>query len=178
MNAWWRLSVEIPFDSTSVTPHFHLGAAGHGRAGRATEPDPSQLIAHNAETAKLKARDAQIRAHEQAHVAAAGGLATAGPKFTFQRDPDGKLYVVGGEVNSETSPVPGDAEATIRKAQTIREAALAPANPSAQDRAVAASTTPMEAAARRELQHEQTERLQGVPATSTLFPPQFIDLLV
>ena len=170
--------MELPFDSTSVASHFHLGAAGHGRAGRATEPDPSQLIAHNAETAKLKARDAQVRAHEQARVAAAGGLATGGPKFTFQRDPDGKLYAVGGEVNSDTSPVPGDAEATIRKAQTIRAAALAPANPSAQDRAVAAAATPMEAAARRELQQVQTERVQGVPATNTLFPPQFIDLRV
>ncbi len=81
-------------------------------------------------------------------------------------------------MNSDTSPVPGDAEATIRKAQTIRAAALAPANPSAQDRAVAAAATPMEAAARRELQQVQTERLQGVPATGTLFPPQFIDLRV
>ncbi len=170
--------MELPFDSTSATSHFHLGAAGHGRAGRATESDSSQLIAHNAETAKLKARDAQVRAHEQAHVAAAGGLATGGPKFTFQQGPDGKLYAVGGEVNIDTAPVPGDAEATIRKAQTIRAAALAPANPSAQDRAVAAAATQMEAAARRELQQEQTERLQGVPATSTLFPPQFIDLRV
>ncbi len=81
-------------------------------------------------------------------------------------------------MNSDTSPVPGDAEATIRKAQTIRAAALAPANPSAQDRAVAAAATPMEAAARRELQQVQTERVQGVPATRTLFPPQFIDLRV
>ena len=110
-----------------------------------------------AETAKLKKRDQEVRAHEQAHIAAAGGLARGGATFSFQRGPDGKQYAIGGEVNIDTSPVSGNPQATIRKAQQIRSAALAPANPSAQDRAVAASASSLEAEAQREIQKEEQE---------------------
>ena len=117
----------------------------------------------NAEIAKLRARDREVRAHEQAHAAAAGGLARGGPKFTYQRGPDGKQYAVGGEVTIDTSPVPGDPEATIRKARQIRAAALAPAEPSAQDRAVAASATAMETKARQEIQKAEREESAEQP---------------
>ncbi len=108
-----------------------------------------------AEIAKLRERDREVRAHEQAHIAASGGLAKGGATFSFQRGPDGKQYAVGGEVNIDTSPVSGNPEATIRKAKQIRAAALAPADPSAQDRAVAASASTLEAKARRELQQKE-----------------------
>ena len=51
----------------------------------------------------------------------------------------------------DTSPISGDPEATIDKAQQIRKAAMAPAQPSAQDQRVAAAATQMEAQARAEL---------------------------
>jgi len=41
------------------------------------------------------------------------------------------------KVNIDTSEASGDPEATIQKARQIQAAANAPANPSAQDRAVA-----------------------------------------
>jgi hypothetical protein len=99
--------------------------------------DRLQLSGHDPELAKLKARDREVRAHEAAHTAAAGSLAKGGPSFTFQRGSDGRLYAVGGEVNIDTSEASGDPEATIQKARQIQAAANAPANPSAQDRAVA-----------------------------------------
>jgi hypothetical protein len=99
----------------------------------------------------LKARDREVRTHEAAHQAAAGGLSQGGPSFTYQRGPDGNLYAIGGEVQIDVSPVSGDPEASIRKAETIKRAALAPASPSSQDRAVAASAEQLESAARQEL---------------------------
>ncbi|MFQ5443184.1 MAG: putative metalloprotease CJM1_0395 family protein, partial [Nitrospinales bacterium] len=87
---------------------------------------------------ELKKRDRQVRAHEQAHKAAAGQYAKGGPSFEFQLGPDGRRYAVGGEVKIDASEFPGDPQATILKAQTIRQAANAPADPSAQDRQVAA----------------------------------------
>jgi len=99
---------------------------------------------------ELSARDREVRTHEAAHLGAAGIYANGGPTFSFQRGPDGKQYAVGGEVSIDTSPIPGDPEATIRKAQTIRRAALAPADPSGQDRSVAASATQLELAAKTE----------------------------
>jgi len=136
-----------------------------------SEPDP--------ELAELKARDREVRAHEAAHAAAAGSLTTGGPQFSYQRGSDGRLYAIGGEVNIDTSPVAGDPQATIQKAQRIRSAALAPANPSAQDRSVATEASRLEAQARRELQHQRTEQIQDSTSSisSQSHPePQLLDL--
>ncbi len=115
--------------------------------------------------AQLKARDREVRAHEQAHLSAAGPHARSGPSFQYQKGPDNARYAVGGEVQIDVSPVAGDPEATIRKAQIVRAAALAPANPSSQDRQVAAAATRLEAQAQQELrqqhQAEQTGQLQS-----------------
>lgn len=106
--------------------------------------------------AELKRRDREVRAHEQAHRAAAGPYASA-PSFTYQKGPDGKNYAVGGEVQIDTSPIPGDPEATKRKADQIRAAATAPATPSAQDRAVAADAASMAIKAQMEIATQQRE---------------------
>jgi hypothetical protein len=128
--------------------------------------------------ATLRKRDQEVRAHEQAHIAAAGGLAQGGATFSFQQGPDGKQYAVGGEVSIDTSPVSGNPEATIQKAKQIRAAALAPANPSSQDRAVAASATALEAQAQQELQKEKEEATASEEEnTVSPFSPR-IDLFV
>lgn len=114
------------------------------------EPTDVALTAEQVkEVEQLKARDREVRAHEMAHLAAAGGLAMSGATFTYQRGADGVSYAVGGEVKIDTSSG-STPEDTIRKAQTIRAAALAPAEPSGQDRAVAAQASQMEAQARAE----------------------------
>lgn len=117
---------------------------------------------------KLKARDREVRAHELAHLAAAGSLATSGASFTYQRGPDGASYAIGGEVQIDTSSG-RNPEETIRKAQIIRAAAQAPAEPSGQDRSVAAKASQMEAKARAELatadEEEGSEAAGGVTAT-------------
>ncbi len=99
----------------------------------------------------LKARDQEVKTHEMAHLAAAGGIALGGASFEYQQGPDGVRYAVGGEVNIDTSAVQGDPAATLSKAEQIQRAALAPANPSSQDRQVAAKASAMAANARVEL---------------------------
>ena len=139
------------------TPHSPFPLPRSPREQGATEksaPSQEETADHQAELEKLRQRDREVRTHEQAHLAAAGGLATGGATFSFQRGPDGKQYAVGGEVSIDASPVSGNPAATLRKAEQIRAAALAPANPSAQDRAVAASANSLEAQARQELQKE------------------------
>jgi hypothetical protein len=107
---------------------------------------------------ELQRIDRQVRAHEQAHLAAAGGL-SRGVSFHFATGPDGRRYAVGGEVRLDTAPVEGDPQATVRNARQIRAAANAPANPSAQDRAVAAQASAMEAQARQELFAQRRQSL-------------------
>lgn len=97
----------------------------------------------------LKKRDLEVKAHEQAHMAAGGPVVQVGATYQYQTGPDGKMYAVGGEVNIDVSPE-RTPEATIRKMQQVRKAALAPAQPSSTDRAVAAQASQIEAQARIE----------------------------
>ena len=105
---------------------------------------------------ELRATDREVRAHEMAHQAAAGGLSKGGPTFEYQSGPDGQRYAVSGEVQIDTSGVSGDPEATLQKAQQIQRAALAPAQPSAQDRSVAVAAAAMAAEARAEIASQNT----------------------
>lgn len=133
-------------------------AAAAGRPGETARAEIAGLSeADLAQLRELRARDMEVRAHERAHAAAAGSAARGGPQFTLTRGPDGRMYAIGGEVAIDTSPVPGDPQATLRKAEQIRRAALAPAQPSAQDQAVAAQATAMAMQARAELQSEAAE---------------------
>jgi len=100
---------------------------------------------------ELEARDREVRAHEQAHKAAAGDLAVGGVQYTYQTGPDGKRYAIGGSVDirlqSGSTP-----EETVRNMERARRAANAPQSPSGPDRAVAAKAAQYAAAARREQQ--------------------------
>lgn len=117
-----------------------------GSAGK-TQTDPQQ----QARILELQKTDREVRAHEAAHVAAGGPYVRGSASFQFTTGPDGKLYAIGGEVSIDTAPVSNDPEATIQKMQTVERAALAPAQPSPQDNAVAASAAQEEGQARMEL---------------------------
>lgn len=108
------------------------------------------------EVEELKRRDQEVRTHEHAHVAAGGQHVRGGISYEYQVGPDGKRYAVGGEVSIDTS-AENSPEDTIRKAQTIRQAALAPAEPSGQDRRAAAAAAQMEMKARQEISEEKIE---------------------
>lgn len=115
-----------------------------------------------AQVRDLKKRDAEVKAHEQAHAAVGGAYASA-PKYTYTRGPDGKKYAVGGEVQIDTSPE-RTPDATIRKMDVVIRAALAPAEPSSQDRAVARQAQQQRLEAQNDLAAmEASERKPGAP---------------
>lgn len=139
--------------------------AAESEAHRADSEPPEQGKTDKAEDEeanaeeirRLQARDTEVRAHEQAHAAAGGELAGA-PSYKFERGPDGRNYAVSGEVPIDISPVDGDPEATIRKMEKVKRAALAPESPSGADHSIAASADSQIAAARQEL---NTRSAQG-----------------
>jgi hypothetical protein len=110
--------------------------------------------------AKLRERDAEVHRHEQAH-AAAGGQYAGAPSYEYQQGPDGKQYAVGGETPIDVSPIPGDPEATARKMEQVRRAALAPADPSGQDQAIAAAASAAAAQASQEASKQKAADAQG-----------------
>ncbi|WP_189608986.1 putative metalloprotease CJM1_0395 family protein, partial [Saccharospirillum salsuginis] len=114
---------------------------------------------------ELAQRDREVRTHEQAHQAVGGQYAGA-MSLTYTTGPDGKRYAVAGEVGIDISPVPGNPEATMDKAERIRRAALAPAEPSAQDRAVAAQATQLQIDAQTELRQMEREAREAAEQDS------------
>lgn len=119
--------------------------------------DPAELQ----EVQRLAERDREVRAHEQAHLAAAGAYATSGAKFTYEKGPDGKSYAVGGAVEIDAAPVADDPKASLEKAEQVRRAALAPASPSGADRAVAQKASAIAQDARAEIAAEGAQGEDG-----------------
>jgi hypothetical protein len=116
------------------------------------ESDSQEISAQQAQVInELTLRDKEVRAHELAH-AAVGGSVTGAPNYSFEIGPDGQQYAVGGEVSVDLSTVAGNPSATIAKMQKVHAAALAPANPSAQDIKVAANAVQIILQAQSELQ--------------------------
>ena len=105
---------------------------------------------------QLAARDREVRAHEQAHVAV-GGRYAGSPSYTFQRGPDGIDYAVGGEVPITLPALGNDPQETIQIAEQVQRAALAPAEPSPQDRQVAADAAKIALQARADLARQGIE---------------------
>ena len=109
---------------------------------------------------ELQRRDKEVRSHELAH-AAVGGAFTGAPNYSFQTGPDGQRYAVGGEVSVDLSIVAGNPSATIAKMQKVHAAALAPANPSAQDTQVAANAIQIILQAQSELQIQDSPTVKS-----------------
>ncbi|MBL8429174.1 MAG: catalase [Dechloromonas sp.] len=148
MNVSGLSSIASLYASSLSRGQGSAAASNGARAGSETGQQgltPEELK----QVAELKSRDREVRQHERAHMAAGGGLITSGASFTYQRGPDGVSYAIGGEVGISTSPG-RTPEETIQRARQIKAAALAPTDPSGQDRAVAAQAAQMEQGARLE----------------------------
>ena len=162
-------SAAAPDDGVKAYEQAARTLAAAGGAETTNDPETAK------ETAQLRAADVAVRAHEAAHVAAGGGLVRGGATFTYETGPDGRQYAVAGEVQIDASPVRGDPEETIQKMATVRAAALAPSDPSATDRAVAASASQQALAARAELSRMESEpeRTESAPGEGPTSRPQW-----
>jgi hypothetical protein len=126
--------------------------------------------AERREVEELKTTDRKVRQHEQAHMAAGGNLVTSGASYQYTTGPDGQRYAVAGEVGIRI--LPGRTpEETIRIAARVRAAALAPADPSPQDRRVAAQATRMQMQAAREIAMRSAEPEDGAQASASAPAP-------
>lgn len=120
---------------------------------------------------QLIQRDREVKTHEQAHASAGGSLAGSA-SYEYSQGPDGKRYAVAGEVPISVGTVEGDPKATIDNARQVKRAALAPAEPSSQDRSVAAQASQIEQKAMVELtelsQQKQEQEQQAKSVKSDL----------
>jgi hypothetical protein len=115
---------------------------------------------------RLKQIEQKVKAHEAAHKAVGGNLASSA-SYSYTQGPDGRSYVTGGEVQIDMSGGRTPQE-TISKMQQVIRAALAPSDPSAQDRAVAAQ-------AATQMAQAQQEKMQAANPSAEPDPTQPVD---
>lgn len=108
-----------------------------------------------AQAKELEKIQREVISHEAAHKAAAGNLGGA-VSYSYTEGPDGQSYITGGEVpiKLKEGRTP---EETLRNMQQVQRAANAPADPSGQDRQVAAKAAAIASKAKQEIIHEKTE---------------------
>jgi len=128
----------------SITNSFSIWFTNQQALNKTIEEQKKQQV-----IAKLKQIEQKVIAHEQAHKTVGGELAGS-IHYKYTIGPDGKRYIVGGEVPIQIKKGKTPEE-TIKIAQKVRAAALAPADPSPQDLQVAQRATTLEMMARMEL---------------------------
>ncbi|MDU0353244.1 putative metalloprotease CJM1_0395 family protein [Paraglaciecola aquimarina] len=140
-----------------------------GKESAEQRQQEQQSNAEQEQIRELKQRDLEVRAHEQAH-ASTGGQYSGSPQYEFTKGPDGKNYATSGEVSIDVSKA-STPEETIRKAQQVKAAALAPLEPSPQDLRVANEATQMATEARVEIAAEKAEQAQEALTAATTYAP-------
>jgi len=168
--------------ATGPPPESNSPAAAYDAYGWPTAiptdtQDPSSGTRNSAETVftdeetqqveDLKQGDSEVRRHEQAHISAGGQYVRGGARLEYETGPDGQRYATAGEVSIDTAEVANDPAATIRKMQAVRRAALAPAEPSATDRRIAAEAQAKANQARRDMQEKTGDEAPGQIDTGT-----------
>ena len=135
-----------------------------GKQGAQDRQQEQQEKQDAAEIEQLKARDQEVRVHEQAH-ASTGGQYAGAPQYEYTTGPANKRYVTDGEVSIDVSEE-RTPEETLKKMEQVRAAALAPAEPSSQDLKVAAEASQKATEARSEIAKGQTETASAGSASA------------
>jgi hypothetical protein len=111
------------------------GMTAYQNQKKKLEESPAYRNAINELTATQK----KVIAHEMAHMAKGGDIAGAA-SYSYSTGPDGRRYITGGEVPLSI-PTTDDKEQMLKELEKVRNAALAPAEPSGQDLKVASEAS-------------------------------------
>jgi hypothetical protein len=130
--------------------------APNGDLGNVTARDRAETLSaeERRQLQAMEREDRSVRSDELTQRAAAGGYAD-GTRVRYQVGPDGRRYAVDSQVTFDTTPVPGDPGATLRKMEVVSRAATASTNPSASDRSAAAEAQQLIRQARAQLAAER-----------------------
>ena len=145
--------IDGPYNSSVGKPTSEKKEATSSTSTELTPSEKSVIT-------QLQATDTAVKAHERAHISAGAGVILSGASFVYQKGPDERLYAVGGEVAIDTA-AENEPEATVKKMQIVRAAALAPSDPSPTDYQVAATASMLQMQARLEITRAMQTDLLG-----------------
>ena len=160
----FRNTLSQKFDPSSKEKEEQDNIESNQPGNKELSPEEKQTVE------KLKSIDQKVKAHENAHKAAGGSLVRGAASYDYTVGPDGKSYAVGGEVQLDISYDLEKPEETIQKMQRVRQAALAPADPSSQDRSVASQSSSVEAKARQKMGDEGVDEILNNTTKNNILP--------
>ena len=99
--------------------------------------------------AELERIDREVQEHEMQHYFAGQPWARF-PEYFYITGPNGRRYAMSGITPFDATALDGDMPATVQKLETLIRAALAPREPSEEDRRVAAALEQLVAILRRQ----------------------------
>ena len=155
-----RVSGSVGSDESGLGTGARRGLIGSKAERSETDTQTGLTEAEKEVVDKLRARDVEVRRHEEAH-ARVGGQYAGQPSYSYQTGPDGKRYAIGGEVPIDVAPVPDDPKATIEKMIVVKAAALAPAEPSTADWRIATLAEAQRLQAQADLAKDRMEQAFG-----------------
>jgi len=158
----FELSRSDTRDNSTAKNTRQTEGTGDGKQAEQKDTEKQKI---QQEVQRLKAQEEKVKAHEAAHKSAGGQYASAAT-YSYRPGPDGRSYIVGGEVQIDMSPGRTPQE-TIAKMQVVQRAAMAPGDPSGQDRAVAAQAAAMAAQAQQEQLKQASAEQNGENPEST-----------
>jgi hypothetical protein len=153
-----RLSKSLPKDRVELSQE---GRNAYASAAKATAEEKDKIEEspeYRNALRELAAQEDKVIAHEQAHMAAGGDIVGAAT-YSYTVGPDKKRYISGGEV-SISVPETSDKEQMLQNLERVKEAALAPAEPSGQDLKVAADADAKAMKLRSEIAAESRDETQ------------------
>lgn len=148
-----------------------LSAAGEGEGGRVVvregdeqsgrdvtkrrDEDRARSTANgservNAQVQRMRVQEREVR-RTQVMKAAVGGAFAGDSTYQFALGPDGRRYIVGGDVSLDVSPVENNPRATISKMQRVRAAAGVSVQRTQNDRVATFMSVRTEGSARSQL---------------------------
>lgn len=116
---------------------------------------------------RLKSSDQEIRIHENTHLQTSLTFVRSAPEYTYERGPDGKYYVVAGEVDVDSTP-PWTPEQALSKATAIQLSAMATKSTSLGDASSAMLSTAYVRQAREVIMGRTMPKMAGgMPSDSS-----------
>lgn len=104
----------------------------------------------NAQVQRMRVQEREVR-RTQVMKAAVGGAFAGDSTYQFALGPDGRRYIVGGDVSLDVSPVENNPRATISKMQRVRAAAGLSVQRTQNDRVATFMSVRTEGSARSQL---------------------------
>ena len=121
-------------------------------------PTSNNSKSHQFEVSELKEHESSIVSHVQAHISS-GGTIVSLPSYVYTTSKSGIRFISSGDVTFKMFKITEHQSTQLDRAKTIEKAALAPINPTPQDRSVSILAQALASLALKSLNEQRDDQV-------------------